>query len=333
MKNKLKVFLCLLFAVVVPFSFVGCGDKSNNDNGSDAGQNSGANPPAGQPEQGVAYVLNEAEAVRILGSSDEVVNAFVATLNNNSELLKNNNYTSKFGTRVAKGLNYSYYPKLISDVLKYNLNARSQYFEFGKVYFFDQNGTRRFIEMSIIENNLKMEIVSWDLKDLVYFNFDFKVNNGEIESLKISQLIAPSKAYKIEFLDVTINIKNSSLKACFGNLTGFSDENKEFFNEYFTKEKFSKIPSLYWATSSFQQIELPTDVEAISDSSQCISAVVNEFDNFGFLNVISKYEEYTNSTINHIALQDDIFGTIDMNPASRTTYNYNSTNFTFDKNI
>lgn len=330
MKNKFKVFLSLIFAVILPFSFVGCGDKSSDNSGSNAGQNSGTNPPSG--EQEANYVLTEAEALRILGSSDEVNEAFVATLNNNAELLESENYTSYFGSRAAKVLNYSYYPKLISEAIKYKLNLKSQNLEFGKVYSFRQNNKFRYIQIDINGSSIQMEIVSYDLQNLVYYNFNFLIDNGNIEEIHISQLITPTRTYKIEFLDVTINIKNSSLKGCFANLAEHSIDNKVFFQDYFTKEKFNKISS-YLTSSSFQYINLPDEVEIVSNSSDSVNAVVSEFDNFGFMNAFARFEQYTTLSENHINMQDDVFDIIDSNPASRITYSFNSTNFTFDKNI
>ena len=333
MKNKFRVFLCLLFAVIMPFSFVGCGDKSTDDGGANGGQNSGGNSSPSQPEQESSYVLTEAEAVRILSSSDGVCDTIISKVNSNSSVLESNDYSLEYGDKTAAAFNYSSYPKLILDSLNYKLSLKSTSIEFGEVYSYNSNGVMRFIEFNIVGNNIQLEVVSWDLKDLVYFNFNFEIDNGEIISSRISQLISPSGSSQLQFLNVVFNVKNCLIEGCFVNLTAYFQSNESFFNSYFNAENFDKISSDYWGYSYYERISL-YDLASVNLSSENGGEqIIASFDDFGFLNAFSRYREYIADGFETVGLTYDIFGVIDSNPSSRTTYSFDANEYVFVKNI
>ena len=106
-----------------------------------------------------------------------------------------------------------------------------------------------------------------------------------------------------------------------------------FFNQYFKNDKFAEIPSGNWGYSYYERISL-YDLASVNVSSvKGGDEVIADFDNFGFLNAYSRFNEYTAEGFISVVLQDDIYGIIDGNPASRTTYSFNSKDYTFDKNI
>ena len=138
MKKKFRVFLCLLFTVILPFSFVGCGNKQTSNNDSSAGVETPNNNPTPTPEnpetEEVSYVLNEEEVVKILNSTSGFLDEFADDLNEKSDVLADNNYLTTIGDLTCGALNYLHYPSMLITGINSQLESKSKDFELGQIY-------------------------------------------------------------------------------------------------------------------------------------------------------------------------------------------------------
>ena len=338
MIKNLRIILCLLCAVILPFSLVACKDKSKSTTDSDSSiisptpETPGGGSESGDvPGQETNYVLDEAEVIRLLDCSSGKCDDFVLKLNELSQILDENNYSSSMGDRTSSSLSYANYPKLVLNALIYKLNLKAQSFKLGEIYaYISGAGVYRFIEIDVQDNDkILMNIVSWDLSTFVYYNFEFTVGNGNISSVNVAKLTSPSRDKKIEFINAFVDFDNLKLVGSFGNVNGFYLTSEKFFNEYFTEENFGEIPSNNWGYSQFEELTISPNKDVKLSVDKGGEDIVSDFENFGFLDAFVKYNDYMALTsAEFVSLQDDIFGVIDVNGER---YTYNSDEFTFDE--
>lgn len=341
MKKYLKVFLCVLVAVMLPLSCFGCKPKgagNGNSNGGDSSSNNGQG--SNNPEQSESYVLNENEVIRLLTSSSDYSESFVEKFNNNAVFLSQNNYESLFGLNTASMINYSFYPKSIIETLIPSLEAKAtpSTFTLGKVYYYLSGGLeQRYILIDNIgDKEVYIKIVSYDGSDLLYLKYNFYIDKGEIKALNISKYTAPTSGASLDFANTYIDFKNETIRASFGGLLSLTYSNAEkLFKNYFTKDKFDDIPKIengwsysYYENIDFKEFEYETSTEKGSEQ------IVQDFDNFKFLDAYDTYYAYQEMYPDNIEknqdcnMGSDIFAVIS---ANSNFYRYSSDGFKFEK--
>lgn len=335
MKKYFRVFLCLLFAVVLPFSCFGCKSKGAGNGNLNGGDNSSNNP-----EQSKSYVLNENEVIRLLKVSSEYSESFVEKFNNNAEFLSQNNYESLFGLNTASMINYSFYPKSIIETLIPSLESKAtpSTFTLGNVYYYLSGGLeQRYILVDNIEDKeVCIKVVSYDTVDLLYLKYNFYIDKGEINALNIAKYTAPTSGASLDFVNTYIDFKNETIRASFGGLLSLTSSNAEkLFKNYFTKDKFDDIPKLengwsysYYENIDFKEFEYETSTEVGSEQ------IVQDFDNFKFLDTYDTYYAYQEMYPDNMEknqdynMGSDIFAVIS---ANSNFYRYSSDGFKFEK--
>lgn len=335
MKNKFRVFLCLLFAVILPFSFVGCGKKDNANNDAGAGiETPGTNnPPQENPGPEISYVLDESETLRILETTNTFLDGFVVDMNENSEILEEKEYQNTVGDLTAGAFNYLNYPlKLISGITM-QLQAKSKQFKLGQIYaHIPATGVYRYFQIDAIDNNeININIVSKDTKEYVYFKFRFLIDEGNLNAIKLSRLETPSAAKKIEFMDVLFDAKNSNLEACFGNLVNYSSASSKFFADNFTEEKFDDILDSCWSYSCYEKLPIKTNTSFECQYKSMDNVLVQHFLKFDFLDAFNKYSEcMALSNDKLVGLNSDIIQIIE---PTINVFSYAPEKFRFEKNV
>lgn len=330
MKNNLKIILCLLFTVLLPFSLVACKTK-NSDNNGETGQNQGNNP-GGSQEQG--YVLNDSEIARIIGTSVQLNDNFVEKLNS-SDILKTNSYLEEVGSKTYPILNNAYYPAVFFDL--YNNDEKNDAsLENNKVYAYKNDGFCKFLKIIANDNN-KFSIVIVTNENNGYFeffNFEYRLENGTLNSLKISFLQTANKSQLISFSEALLDYKNLNFEAGIGNVNWSSEKysSRQFFENNFTKNNFSAIKNEDWGYSFYEKFCFSENKSYVCDTEKMPENVHlnSQFDSFGFIDAFDFFDEF--SAIPNLELSiktTDYFYSSDLD--NRYKMNYDHSKFTFEK--
>lgn len=330
MMKRLRTFLCLILAVMMPFCFVACksggdpeivapsGGGSGNSGGTETpggtenpGENSGEEPggeqPGGtgdeEPEEPpvVTYVLDEAEVNRVLLASYDVCKDFIIDLNE-SELLKDDSYTSALGTKAEPILEYVFFPARF-------VKEHATDFKKDKIYALqprNQQTTLKYFEIKASESNDKVfaTIMINTYKDLTAYFYEYSVSEGEIDSLRLSYVKSGhTSSSELSFAEVLIDFNNSTLELGYGKLLEVTG--KTYIQTKFdTKENFASIKKGKWSYSHYQKFDLNGDGEFVKDTTLMNSSeentnekLIEMYDRFGFIGAYDKlltYEQVPN---------------------------------------
>ena len=199
MIKKLRPFFCLILAVIMPFCFIACKSSKNGnspsdggssieqnggeeDNGGDSGETEPETPPADDPETPpiVNYVIDDAEIDRILLASFDVCKDFIVDLNE-SNILKDNGYTSVEGTKTYSIFDYAFYPARFAQ-------GYGNQFDSTKTYARLVNTTMKYFEVGKNDTNDKVYVsIMIDTVDILtaYF-YEFSISIGTKNGIQIS---------------------------------------------------------------------------------------------------------------------------------------------------
>lgn len=322
MVKKLRVIFCLILVVILPLCFVACkssgnpsvpgsspssGGESGGESGGGSDSPGGDNPAEPEPTPEINYVINNAEINRILKASFDVCEDFIIDLNN-SNLLSENNYSNDEGGKTYPVFDYAFYPARFA--MQYSSD-----FEQEKLYARQVSTTMKYFEVKASETNDKvfatmlLNDVSTDGIKYVtsaYF-YEFSVTNGNIDSLKISYIDTDTSL--IRFSETMFDFKNSVCEIALGTINEFY-KTKNFLEDNFTSEKFGLISSDRWGYSYYQKFDFSSKRTFVLNKAKMPSNndMVACFDNFGFLGVFDKLDEYASKgNLGLTSLNQDYF--------------------------
>lgn len=355
-KNFIKCFLCFLFAVILPFSFVACKKDSSPDNDDSAPAD---NPTQEAPknddsndenndnkddekkdeddvQQEPNLALNIEKVAEILDSSEEKLDEFIAALND-SDLLEENNLdeNSTFIICAKDVIKYAYYPSYLIDVFGVHCANANTDFELDKVFQFSKDGGSDYIEFyTIDENRIIIDLVSHEVNSSVnkisYYCYDFTLTNGQISSMKVSNYSTGLLSKKITFKNAIFDFENLEFIAEFGKINNHNDDAETFFKNKFNKENFSIISSSSWTYTNFGYFKFGNEKQVtLKENKDAREEIQNQFDTLGFLSVFDKYNEFEALDRNLVfGLVDDYRGYIEEGNLISITYD----NYAFKTN-
>ena len=338
MIKKFRLFFCLVLAVILPFCFVAC--KSSKDaippseespsSGGETTQTPGNQNPADEtptpderdpseetPE--INYVLDDAEVNRILKESyDDCLNFF--TNLNNSNILKENSYAYEVADKTYSVLNYVFYPA------RFALDITNP-LEKGNIYVRQVTTTFKYFEINTSDTNdkifIKMLIDNRSNESLTAYFYEFDINKGDINSIKVSQ-INTNSSY-IRFSHSLFDLKNSTFENSVGNVSEFSS-NRTFLENNFTEERFALIDSEKWGYSYYQKFNFLGQKEYDLNKTRMPSneQMIAQLGNFGFVNVFDELDRYRDCD-EFKALDKDYFSSCE----AISMFEYDNVNFIF----
>lgn len=288
MIKRLKTLLCLILAMIMPISFVACKspDKSG-DGGTSNDETSGGGASNTTPSE--TYVLDDAEITTILNKSYDSTLDLVEKINNLG--LSDYGYSSEYGNRTYEIFDYALYPSRF-------VKASETTFEKDEKYMLQADPVKKYFDIDATSSNDKIfvKIMVDEVVALTTYFYEFKVSNGALKSLKLSYL--NSTASSIRFSESILDYANSTCEVWLGNLSGF-DSSRDFIEEYFTEENFSK--SKYagmWGYSYYQKF-VAKDVGSYvtkEDSEMPNNLpMIQGLDKFGMVDSFDIIDEYTST--------------------------------------
>ncbi len=332
MIKRLKALIFMFLAVIMPLAMLSACSMSEggtDGNGSGGGDNSGGGNSPGNSSE-AEYVLDKTEVNKVLKNSYDVCQEFIINLNSSNLLYNNNDYTSDVGTKTNSTFDYMFYPARFSkdysgEFDKDTIYARENY-SYNSIGFFEINvdDEQDKILVTILidyrSNNDNNE-------DFEYYYYEYDVNNGDIESIKLSYLKANESL--INFSEAFFDIKNSNCEIGTGNLSEFSS-NRSYLNDKFTEEKFSLISSDKWGYSYYQKLSfLQTSKYVTLDKRKMPEneKLKGQFSKFGFLDAFEIFDEFVNLSNSSLTnLDKDYF----LNVSSKGLVSFNSEYFRFE---
>lgn len=347
-KKILQVFLCLLFAVVLPFSFVGCKKGESNEGNSekpsitqpseDNNDESDDNSAQGGNDSSEETLFTATEIVDLFSSTYTLVENYIAKLNDFSGYLSENHYSSTAGEQTALNiLTYAYYPNHLVTSLNAYCDTEKVDFELNKVYSYKKNSLEyNFIEMACDDKSgiTLFALTKEDETSFRFYKFRIDIEDGNVKNLKIS--ILTTDGSNLCFTDADLNFVNLTLQASNGRVWDTSSKAELFFKTWFTKEKFASFSRERWSGLSFyekfvfsdgnKRFEKCTTISG-SEESDAITDFEANFDNFGFLNayeIKEQFEDVKDVTF----LKTDLIGFVDN---AQTKIIYDSKNYKFVK--
>lgn len=353
-KNFIKCLLCFLFAVILPFSFVGCKKSSSSD---DNDEKSADNPTQETPKNDdnngessdkntddekkedtkPAYAFTIEEITEILNSSEEKLDDFITELNT-SNLLEENHLdeNSTFIICAKEIIKYAYYPSYLIDVFGVHcLNANTE-FELDKVFQFSKDGGNDYIEFYTVgEDRIIIDLVSHEVNSSVnqvsYYCYDFTIENNEISKMVVSKYFTSlSSKKKVTFENGFFDFVNHEFTAEFGAINNHNEDAETFFNKKFNKDNFLSIPTGSWTYTNFGQFKFSEEKQStLKENNEAREEIVNHFNKLGFLSVFERFNEYESLDVEFkFGLVDDFRGYIEDGNLISITYN----NFAFKTN-
>ena len=314
----------------MPLCFVACkSGKSSGDNtsgGGNPGGESGGGGNSGNEPPAETYVLDDAEINRVLGSSYDVCKEFTINLNN-SNLLKNNDYSDVLGEKTEPIFEYIFYP---SRFVKEGTNSYLQ----ENTYAYQpmqQQSTYKYFKVKANDSNDKINVVILvnTTDDLSAYFYEYSVNEGSLESLKLSYFYANINGNYFDFAEANLDFNNSIFELGQGHLINVSSPRTFLANKFDTKEHFLDINK--WTYSYYQKFNF-RDVGSITRNTETMpnnEHLLAQFDSFGFVGVYEIFDEFdafTNSELT--ALDKDYFAYC----FTDGIISFDRTNCTFDIN-
>lgn len=364
-KKILRTFLCVLFAVILPFSFVGCKKSktgadiaetpeltSPSENGGNSGDNPSQdnedNPPNDddtsdddQKEPVSEVIYTKDEILDLFSSSLELMDDYVVQFNKFGTVLEENNYENKYGENTVRCLNYAYFPYYIVQGMENPPASNAPInLELNKVYRYSESGTSsvyNYVELACSEKNaIALNVISIDGSNSVngdkfkYFKFKFNIVDDEIKSLKLSMLTSLD-GQNLEFYDTFFDFENYNFELNYERIGDVNGDAKAFFDYYFNSEKFSLI-SQDVLTEYYEKFSLADNnmlFEKCLTSSAALPEITSNFNDFGFLDYYDLKDEYDDRFQNgdaSVAITWDVFAIVDSAKGSEIIYkNYGFT--------
>lgn len=332
-KNIFMLVLCFIFAVILPFSFVGCKDKNSPENlddkpassdnpsdkkDSDTSNDNNDNDSNGSGNSEQIYTLSVDDVVKIINSSEEKIDEFIDSLNK-SKLFEENNVsgTSEFISFTKNVIRHAYYPFYITKDFKEACLLSHYNFELGRLYgYFEDGGNSDYIEFYVENNNRIVinclsDMSETSSKSLNYYCFDFKINKDEILSLKVSNFYTEFDNKNISFDSAIFDFENSEFTTEIGRIYSFSSNSETYFNKHFSAEKFDTITN--WSYIYYSNVKFGETKQFVyKDSNEARDAIKNDFDKLGFLNVFVKFNEFKNfNRIQVYGISNDFIGFVE----------------------
>lgn len=323
MLKKFRSFLCLILAVILPLCFVACKSSKNDTIG---GGNSGGETPEQEPENNgspeISYVLDDAEINRILSESFDICKDFLNDLNE-SNLMRDNAYPEAIGVKTYSIFDYALYPARFA-------KGYTSAFDSSKTYIYYVGADKKFFDIKANNTNDKINatILVDQYNDSVvtaYF-YEFNIDKGDIESLKISYVNAGSSY--ISFSDALLDFKNYVCEIGIGSVSEF-ESSRNFIKDNFTSEKFGQINGDKWSYSYYQKFDFSNqkDYESDYDKMPNNEKLISYFDNFGFLDVFDELDIRRQTTSSSLVdMGSDYF----LQYSSYGFISYDSENFVFE---
>lgn len=347
-KKILQVFLCVLFAVVLPFSFVGCKKGESNEGNSekpsitqpseDNNDESDDNSAQGGNDSSEESLFTATEIVDLFSSTYTLVENYIAKLNDFSGYLLENHYSSTAGEQTALNvLTYAYYPNHLVTSLSAYCETEKVDFELNKVYSYKKNSLEyNFIEMACDDKSgiTLFALTKEDETSFRFYKFRIDIEDGNVKNLKIS--ILTTDGSNLCFTDADLNFVNLTLQSSNGRVWDTSSKAELFFKTWFTEEKFASFSRERWSGLSFYEKFVFSDGNKQFEKCSTISEDVENdaitdfeanFDNFGFLNAYEIKEQFEDVK-DVIYLKSDLIGFVDN---AQTKIIYDSKNYKFGK--
>ena len=292
MKKYFKSILCLLMAVLLPLSFSACKsskkDQSNDDE---------KTPSPPEP----AYILTDEEINRILTLSYDSCETFIKNLND-SNVLKDNNYGETEGLMTDSVFDYIFYPAEF--IKKLNVAVESS-----KTYAY-QNTTKEFFKVAPSENNDSINVfilVDKYSNGVTSYNYEFGVNNGNLESIKLSYYDADS--HNFNFSETFIDLKNSECDFGFGGISDIASP-KNIIENHFSKESIENVDPTFWTLSYYQVFKFGNQKLCRKNNASMPNNtdLVNLSDRFGFVDTYKKLTQFNSMQNSELTgLENDYF--------------------------
>lgn len=342
-KNFIKCLLCFLFAVILPFSFIGCKSKTLPEGGgemeapSDKKTDNEANKDDFGGNDSEISGLSAEEVTELVFSKDTngnykyvaMCDKFIEQLNQNSALLEKSSYDSSIGSRTANALSYLKYPFEFLN----NLNEKT--LEFNKFYSCIENNNKIYSTFKVcVEGSEKIIIhalsntYSQYKYSFGYFKFVLGVSNNQIVSLDVSKL---SSGENIEFQETKFEFQNKKLTLSHGVISDVGDSAETFFKENFTLDKFSEIKD--WGYRCFEELCFGDDNSAKKINcyltGQAQEHLNTQFTSFGFLDAYDVKSVFENENLDKSVITGDIFAQVTTNGEK---FVYNNSDYKFSKN-
>lgn len=341
-KNFIKCLLCLLFAVILPFSFVACKNNTtsdgNNDNptqeapkndNNDENDNDSGDENKENTKPTYAFTIEEIS--EFLDGSEDKLDDFIIGLNN-SNLLEEKNLDdgSTFISCAKEVIKHAYYPSYLIDVFEVHCSNANIEFEQDTVYQFTKDGGSDYIEFYVENDNriiidLLSHEVNGSVNQISYYCYDFTIKNSQITKMVVSNYFTNLSAKKVTFENAIFDFVNYEFIAEFGKINNHNDSAETFFNKKFNKDNFLSIPTGSWTYTIYGQFKFGEEKSSvIKESGDAREEIVNQFNSLGFLSVFDRYNEYKNLDREFVfGLVDDFRGYIeDGNLISVTYDNY-----------
>ena len=188
-----KSFLSMIFAFILMFS-IGCDNKNNGNN------DNGGTPTA-------SYEIDSAETLSILSDLQQKMDEFVVKMND-KDILRNSNVTTAMITSWESMLNDTYKAtRLVNEF-------ESETFEVDSLYANKTSTTDKFIKSeNFNDEKLSIDIVCFtENESFENYIFEIEVNEGEIESLKLRNLLTTDTGtIVISMYEIVIDFVNETL--------------------------------------------------------------------------------------------------------------------------
>lgn len=334
MKNKLKILFCVLLAVILPFSFVGCKNKKGDGNKSqnekpDTIETGGETKNDDGKKDEETFILNQENVNSIIISSSDCFDSYIEKLNE-SELLKSYLYPISVAGDTKPILDYVYYPYWF--VSSYNqTSSNGSKIEFNKVYAEKNTDATNYFEITKNDDNNKIFIkmiyrnLGYSFK---YFLYEINLTKTEISSINLSFLETTDNNdsnKKLTFAQAIFDLKNNGLEIGSGNICEFSTKDEQYLKNNFTKEKFSQISQDKWGYSFFEKFDFSQSKSYFCNETKMPNNqnLIDMFNKFNFLGAYDYLEEVSKKSFNNIT--NNLFAIIDNNDNLR----YN--NYRFEK--
>lgn len=334
MKNKLKILFCVLLAVMLPFSFVGCknkkgeGDKNQSEK-SDTIETGGETKNDDGKKDEENFVLDQENVNSIIVSSSDNFDSYIEKLNK-SELLKDYLYPSSVATSTTPVLNYIYYPYLFVSTFNQSSSNGSK-IELNKVYAEKNNNITNYFEITKNDDNNKIFVrliyrnLGQSFKFLLY---EINLDKTEIISINLSFLETNDNREsdkKLTFVQAIFDLKNCNLEIGSGNICEFSTDDEQYLKNNFTKENFSQIAADKWGYSFLEKLNFSQNKSYTCNDMKMPDNqdLINMFDKFNFLGAYDYLAEVSKKSFKSIT--NNLFVFIDQKDNLR----YN--NYKFEK--
>lgn len=352
-KNYLKLLFCVVLAVILPFSFVGCKTKTNPNQpdssvqtppDNDDGDNNDSDDAIGdgqneQPNQDVVFLASDVKNILLSKNANDkyvytaLCDDYVENLNTLSGKLQEKSYDGNVGENTASMLSCLYYPHNIL----YKLDDLNYDFELDKFYFYCTTNPREYDAIKVcVQKNEKIIIYMistyWqnDAYGFEYNKLVLDVDDDKVTGLGVSKFstqngsIIDFQNARFDFVDFTLDLSCGA-----GILTNADNDAKKYLNDNFTSQNFQNVLNQNDAAFFYESLTFLDDTNNVSvylgENSK--DSLAEDFSNFGFLDAYETKEQCdTLESIIHVTKNIYAYTTLNCEKIK-----FNTTNYKFEK--